>query len=93
MTANPRSGILFIGFSSVAFAHHEVQTAEDRRPRRSSCAGQQLRQDAEVHERGRANLQPVRHAAALAVDVKAQLALRILRAEINFARRRIDALP
>ena len=54
-------------------------------------AGQQIRQDAQVHERGGADLQTIRRAAAAAVDVEAEFALRIFVAEINFADRRVHA--
>src|SRR6266481_3618275 len=76
--------------SSIAFAHHEVQTAEHRRHVTDQATGQKLRQDTEVHEGGRANFQPIRNAAASAVDVKAKLALGIFGSEIDFARRRIE---
>src|SRR2546423_7394095 len=72
--------------SSVALAHYEVQTAEHGHDVAEGTAGQKFGQDAEIHKRGCANFQPVRHAAALAVDVKAELAFRILGGEINFAR-------
>src|SRR2546423_14132843 len=77
--------------SSVAFAHNEVQTAEDGHDVAERTAGQKFGQDAEVHKRGRADFQPVRHTAALAVDIKSKLALRIFGSEINFARRSVES--
>ena len=46
----------------------------------------------QVHKRRGANLQPMRRAAAFADDVKTEFALRVLRREIDLARRRVDAL-
>src|SRR5215216_3264852 len=76
--------------SSIAFAHHEVQTAEHGGHVTNQTTGQKLRHNTEVHERWRTNFQPIRNAAASAVDVKAKLALGIFGAEIDFARRRIE---
>src|ERR1044071_8790995 len=81
----------FIVLSSIAFAHHEVQTAENRRHVTNQATGQKFRQDAEIHEGWGANFQPIRNAASSAVDVKAKLALWIFSSEIDFARRRIEA--
>src|SRR6516225_2482746 len=75
---------------SVAFAHDEVQTAQHRRHIAYHAAGQKLGQDTEVHKRWRPNFQPIWHAAASAVNVKAKLALRIFRSEIDFAGWRIE---
>src|ERR1700745_530922 len=80
----------FIVLSSIAFAHHEVQTAENRRHVANQATGQKLWQDTEVYERRRANFQALRHPAASAVDVKAKLALGIFSSEIHFARRRVE---
>jgi hypothetical protein len=55
-------------------------------------AGQHCGQHAQVHKRGRANLEAMRRAAPFAVDVKAQFALGILRAGINFSGRRVPSL-
>src|SRR5437867_1922852 len=77
---------------SIALAHDEVQTAQHRRHVAYHTTRQKLGKDAEVHKRWRTNFQPIRHAASSAVDVKAKLALRIFRREINFARRRVDSL-
>src|SRR4029077_9400653 len=76
--------------SSIAFAHHEVQTAEHGGHVTDEATGQKLRQDAEVHEGWGANFQPIRNAAASAVDVEAELAFGIFGSEIDFARRRIE---
>src|SRR6266699_2756346 len=62
---------------SVAFAHDEVQTAQHRRHIAYHAARQKLGQDTEVHKRWRPNFQPIRHAAASAVNVTAKLALGI----------------
>src|SRR5439155_10245403 len=77
--------------SSVAFAHDEVQTAQHGGHVAYHATGQKLGQDAEVDKRRRANFQPIRHAAALAIDVKTKLAFGIFRCEINFARRRVES--
>src|SRR4029077_20264112 len=77
--------------SSIAFAHHEVQTAENGGHVTNQATGQKLRQDTEVHEGGRANFQPIWNAASSAVDVKAKLAFGIFGPEIDFAWRRIEA--
>src|SRR5438132_10941216 len=79
-----------VTWSSVAFAHDEVQTAQHRRHIAHHATGQKLRQDTKVHKRWRANFQPIRHAAASAVDIKTKLALGIFCCEINFARWRIE---
>ena len=63
--------------SSIAFAHHEVQTAEHGGHVTNQATGQKLRQDTEVHEGWRANFQPIGNAAASAVDVEAELAFGI----------------
>src|SRR5215475_7377391 len=81
----------FMALLSIAFAHHEVQTAEHRGHVTNQATGQKLRQDTEVHERWRANFQAIRNATASAVDVKAKLTLGIFCSEIDFARRRIEA--
>src|SRR6516165_2225632 len=81
----------FMALLSIAFAHHEVQTAEHGGHVTNQATGQKLRQDAEIHERRRANLQSIRNAAASAVDVKAKLTFGILGPEIHFARRRIES--
>src|SRR5436853_5005778 len=79
-------------YSSVAFAHDKVQTSEHCWNVGNHVTGQQFRKNAQIHKRRRANLQPIRNAAAAAVDVKSELALGVLRAEINFARRRFESL-
>ena len=60
-------------------------TSLTRQPGKSS--GRILR----FTKRWRANFQPIRNAAASAVDVKAKLALGIFGSEIDFARRRIES--
>src|SRR6516165_317564 len=80
----------FMALLSIAFAHHEVQTAEHSGHVTNQATGQKLRQDAEVHKGWRANFQSVRHAAASAVDVKAKFPFWIFGSEIDFARRRIE---
>src|SRR5262245_461885 len=80
----------FIVESSIAFAHHEVQTAKHRGHVTNQATGQKLGQDTEVHERWRTNFQPVRNAASSAVDVKAKLTFGIFCAEIDFAGRRVE---
>src|SRR2546430_7889462 len=77
--------------SSVAFAHYEVQTAQHSGHVAHHATREKLGQDAEIDKRWRANFQPVRHAATLAVDVKAQLAFWILCREVNFAGRRVES--
>src|SRR5215469_4267743 len=69
--------------SSVAFSHDEVQTPQHRWHIADHATWQKLRQDTEVYKRWRANLQPIGNAATPAVDVEAQLALWILRCEVN----------
>src|SRR5882724_803846 len=76
-------------FSSVTFPHHEIERPQNCRNITHHVPRQQMRQNAQVHERWRAYLHPIRRPAALAVDVKTQLTLRIFRGEINLARRRI----
>ena len=76
---------------AVAFSHDEVEAAQDGDDVAHHVAGQKFAEDAEIDEGGRANFQAVRHAAALALDIEAELALRIFRAEIDFADRRLDA--
>src|SRR5438046_10656192 len=76
--------------SSVAFAHDEVQTAQHGGHVAYHATGQKLGQDAEVDKRRRANFQPIRHAAALAIDVNATLAFGIFRCGINFVWRPIE---
>src|SRR5438094_3633057 len=78
-------------YSPVALAHDEVQTAQHSGHVANHATGKKLGKDAEVDKRRRANFQAIRHAATLAVDVKAQLTLGIFRCEINFARRRIES--
>src|SRR6516165_1205422 len=82
----------FMALLSIAFAHHEVQTAEHGGHVTNEATGQKLRQDTEIHEGWRANLQSIRNAAASAVDVKAKLTFGIFGSEIDFAGRRIEAL-
>src|SRR5436190_5308850 len=55
-------------------------------------AREQVGQHAEVHKRRRADFEAIGRAAAATADIKAQLALWIFSAEIDFARRRVDAL-
>src|SRR5215469_5905350 len=76
--------------SSIAFAHHEVQTAEDRRHVTNQTTGQKLRKDAEVHERWGANFQSIGNAASFAVNVKAEFTLGVFGCEIDFSWRRIE---
>src|ERR1043166_9991083 len=71
---------------AVGLPHDKIQRAENRDHVATHMAGQEVREHAQVHKRGRANLQPVRRPSSLAVDVKSQLALGIFGAEINFAR-------
>src|SRR2546423_6241605 len=84
-------GLRITIISSVAFAHNEVQTAEHGHDVAERTAGQKFGQDTEIHKRGGANLQSVRDTAAFAVDVETELALWVLGAEINLARRRVEA--
>src|SRR5687767_6751936 len=60
---------------AVALAHDEVERTEDGDDVAHHVAGQDLREDGEVAERRAADLQPVRGAAAFAVDVEAEFAL------------------
>ena len=53
-------------------------------------AGEEFGEDAQVDEGRRADFQPVRHAAAFALDIEAELAFRIFRAEIDFSDRAPD---
>src|SRR5262245_42968415 len=80
----------FIILSSIAFAHHEVQTAEHCGHVTNEATRQKLRQDTEVNERWRSNFQPIRNTAPSAIYVEAKLALGVFRSEINFAGRRIE---
>src|SRR6266542_6530213 len=52
--------------SPVAFPHHEIERAEDRDDIGDQAADADLRQDREIAERWCADLQAIRHAAALA---------------------------
>src|ERR1017187_10096419 len=82
----------FVLFSPVTFAHDKIKRAENGDGVADHVAGHEGGKDAEIAKRGRADFQAVRRAAAFAVDVKAQLALGILRAKKDFAGRRVDAL-
>src|SRR2546423_8289840 len=81
-----------VSYSSVAFAHHEVQTAQNRGHVAYHATGQKFRKNAQVHKGWRTNFQPMRDASSFAVDVEPQLAFGIFRGEINFARRGIRSL-
>src|SRR5215831_9826872 len=83
--------INLIFLSSIACAHHEVQTAKHRRYVTNQATGQKLGEDAEVHERWGANFQPIRNAASSTIDVKAKFPLGIFGSEIDFSRWRIEA--
>src|SRR4029077_20567363 len=87
-----RANVWSIGLivlSSIAFAHHEVQTAEHGGHVANQATGQKLRQDTKVHEGWGANLQPIRNAAASAVDVKAKFSFWIFGSEGDFTPRRM----
>src|SRR5215216_3016332 len=79
---------VFRGFknSPITLAHYEIERAEDRDDVGDQIADTDFRKDGKIAERRRSNLQPIRHAAALAHDVETQNALRILRLEIDFTR-------
>src|ERR1041384_4126912 len=77
--------------SSVAFAHYEVQTAENGGHVTHHAAGQQLWQNAQIYKGRSPNFQAVWNATALAVDIKSQLALGILGREIHLSRRSVES--
>ena len=76
---------------SVAFAHHEVQTAKDGHYIAQQTTRKKLGQNAQIHKRGGANLQPMRHTAALAANIKPKLPLWVFGCKINFSRGRVEA--
>src|SRR5947207_12124335 len=71
--------------SAVTLAHHEIERAENGSDVAHHVVRQQPGQDAQVDKGRRADFQTMRRSTALAVDVKAEFALRILRPEINLA--------
>src|SRR5437763_5672174 len=70
---------------TVTFSHHEIERTQDGHHIADRVFGQHPGQDAQVNEGGRADFQAVRRSTPLAVDVKAQFALRVFGAEINLA--------
>src|ERR1041384_7647037 len=80
----------FMALSSIAFAHHEVQTAEDRGDVANQATWQKLREDAEVYERRRANFHPIRPPPAGFFYKKPPPPLGISPPEIASPRRRIE---
>src|SRR5439155_22219924 len=80
------------GLSSVALPHHKIQRTQNRNRLAHHVVRQEPWQNAQVDEGRRADFQPVRRSSAFAVDVKAEFALRVFRAEINFTGRRVNTL-
>src|SRR5881628_3562099 len=76
----------------IAFAHHNVIRPEDRHGVRDHVATRHMVERPHVDERGGADLQPIGLAAALADDVKAELAFVGFGAAIDLARRRVEPL-
>src|SRR2546422_1812368 len=78
--------------STITFTHHEIERTENRHRIADHVTGQEEGQNAQVHKRGRANLQAMGRAAAFAVDIEPKFALRVFVAEVHFAGRGIHTL-
>lgn len=71
------------GCLTVAFAHHEVEGAENGRNVGNQVAFHQFRQDGQVAEGGGAHAQAVGKPAPLGVQEETQLSLRVFRGKVN----------
>src|SRR4051794_4954688 len=79
---------LIVGPLAVALSHHEIERAEDRYRVAHHVARQQVGENAQVHERRRADLEPMRRPSPFAIDVKAEFAFGVLSGKVNLTRRR-----